>query len=145
MEAGDTWEAHDIVHGEGERPFDQPVHQQPMPLRRNVGNAGVVALEHESARGHDPALVLQWSEAGGRERVHAAGDRDAHDGGFIFRPLAIGGRKGCPCVFVQGGTRSPEAGSDPLPASRALRGKTLAAVSPNARPKSRRLPRFTSD
>lgn len=93
MEAGDTWEAHDIVHGEGERPFDQPVHQQPMPLRRNVGNAGVVALEHESARGHDPALVLQWSEAGGRERVHAAGDRDAHDGGFIFRPLAIGGRK----------------------------------------------------
>ncbi len=50
--------SHDIVHRQHERAFDQPVNQQAVLARVDVGAAGMVTLEEQSVRRDNPVETL---------------------------------------------------------------------------------------
>ena len=55
-----------ILHGQNQRPIDQPMDHKSMLVRIDVGSSRMVSLEEQSVRSDNPMQVLQRRETDGR-------------------------------------------------------------------------------
>ena len=91
MDARYRWKAKDVLHGEQQRPLDEPVNHQLVLRRIDVGPARMVALEEQSIGRDDAVQFLQRRKAHRRFRAGGEpGDVAPDDGGFGIRRPAVG-------------------------------------------------------